>query len=154
MKHHFEISVAKEAGIPAAVIFENVVFWICHNERTGRNFHDGKVWTFSSVKAYADVFPYLSEKQIRGALEKLIEKGFIEVGNFNRTRYDRTRWFALTEKGKAFARTQENDLPVKANGKAAGGTAIPNRKTDKGNKIDKRYTADGEQDFSRDPFAM
>lgn len=154
MKHHFDVKVAEEVGVQTATIFDNIVFWIHTNERSGRNIHDGKAWMFSSVSAFTETFPYLTEKQIRNSLSKLIEKDFLEVGNFNKTKYDRTRWFALTEKGNSFACKDKNDLPKKANGKAMNGEPIPYSKS-KIQKTDrKKYIDEREQDFSCDPFSF
>lgn len=45
------------------------------------------------MKAFSTLFPYLSADQIRRALEKLVEVGLVEKGNFNASQYDRTSWY-------------------------------------------------------------
>lgn len=154
MKHYFSVKVAEEVGVPAAVIFENIAFWIKTNERNGRNIHDGKAWMFSSVSSFKETFPYFSEKQIRNSLSKLFVCEFLTVGNYNKTQYDRTRWFALTEKGNSFVRNDEKDLPKRANGNARKGEPIPDIKKHTRKKIEKGYINENEQDFSLDPFSL
>ena len=101
MQHHFDIDIAAEYGINAAIILENLHFWIVKNEANEANFHDGKCWTYNSVKAFETLFPYMSSSTISRALKKLEDEGLIITGNYNKSAYDRTKWYALTEKGKA-----------------------------------------------------
>lgn len=94
-RHSFDPEVAKRVGLNAAVIFQNIVWWCDKNQANGRNVVEGKVWTYNSMKAFETLFPYLSPSQIRTALEKLEETGFIESGNHNETAYDRTKWYCV-----------------------------------------------------------
>lgn len=135
MKHYFEVEVAAEVGINAAVVFENIAFWIMHNEKQGKNERDGAYWMYSTQKDLAAQFDYLTEKQVRTAIDKLIGAEYLRVGNYNRHGYDRTRWFAMTEKGERIKRKGLMLAPVEANGeteKAEGsdncGLTIPNIK--------------------------
>lgn len=124
-KHYFSPEVAQEAGINAAVIFERLAFWINHNKRKGKNFKDGTHWTYSTQKEIAEQFPYLTLKQTRTAVDKLIAAGFIKTGNFNRHKYDKTRWIALTEKGEAVSPPGKKIVPLRAKGNTGKGEPIP-----------------------------
>ena len=101
MNHSFNIEIAKELGILEAILLNNLYFWIKHNEANEVNYYDGDFWTFNSVKAMTKLFPYATERQIRYALNKLERENIIKVGNYNKSLYDRTLWYALTEKGKS-----------------------------------------------------
>lgn len=125
-KHYFNIHIAKEAGVNAAILFQNIAHWIQHNAKQGRNYQEGTHWMFSTQKDIAEQFEYLSVKQCRTAIDKLIELEYLKTGNFNRHAYDRTRWFALTEKGESMVQMEEKHLPVKAIGVDTGGATIPN----------------------------
>lgn len=125
VKHHFSVSVAVEVGVNAAVVLENIAFWVRANRKAGRHKHDGKHWTYGSTRHFAELFDYLSEKQVRGALDKLITCGYVETGNFNRSAYDRTRWFTLTEKGERATQERQSEKPTKAKGAAGNGRPIP-----------------------------
>lgn len=150
MKHKFSVDVASEVGVNAAIVFENLCFWISLNERNSRNIKDGKCWTFSSVKGLAEHFPYMSERQVRNALDKLIESEFVCIGNYNKTAYDRTRWYSLTEKGISFFGIKNYDLPISSNGITKKVKPIPDRKTNK----KQNYIKEDEQNFSVNPFAL
>lgn len=136
-EHHFDTDVAKEYGVNAAVILHNINFWLEKNEANGSNLHDGNYWTYNSVKAFKKQFYYLSEKAINTALKKLEKEGIIVTGKYNSSAYDRTKWYALTERGKAICRKGKSicqkgqmEEPERENGFAENGEPIPYRKPD------------------------
>ena len=135
MKHFFNVEVASEVGVKAAIVFENIAFWIDHNKKAGKNEKEGRFWMYSSINALAENFEYLTIKQTRTAIDKLLEAGYIIQGCFNRHGYDRTRWYALGEKGESIYHLGQIDLPSgakattpKANVIDLGGTTIPDIK--------------------------
>ena len=129
MEHHFNVELAKEYGILEAVLLNNLQFWIEKNRANGTNFYDGHYWTYNSAKAFSELFPYASQKQIRKALQNLIGEGIIQTGNYNKNPYDRTLWYSFTEKGKRIFQKVNIDLPKRENGNALEGQPIPNNKT-------------------------
>ena len=130
MIHVFDTDVAERYGVNAAIILQNIGYWIKQNEANRTNFYDGNYWTFNSQKAYGELFPYLTAKQIRTAFEKLIADGVLITGNYNKMAYDRTLWYALTEKGKAILQFGDFHLPSSANGTCQKGEPIPNINAD------------------------
>lgn len=94
-RHSFDPLIAGQVGLNAAVIYQNLFFWIEKNEANGHNFKDGRYWTYNSIAAFARLFPYFTEKQIRTGIDKLLDAGLILKGNYSDDRYDRTAWYAL-----------------------------------------------------------
>lgn len=129
--HVFDIRIAQRYGVNCAVILQNIWHWVQKNEANGTNFYDGTYWTYNSTKAFAVQFPYLSQKQIETALKKLREENIIKTGNYNVVKYDRTLWYAITEKGKCILLTGEMEIPEKRNGSPPEGKPIPDINTDK-----------------------
>lgn len=123
--HMFDPQIAQEYGVNAAIIFQNLAYWIEHNRANETNFHDGRYWTYNSVRAFTELFPYLTDKQIRGALKKLEEGGMILVGNYNKSAYDRTRWYALAEKGLSIYTKGQMNFADRENENAPEGEPIP-----------------------------
>jgi hypothetical protein len=117
--HSFDPNIAQRVGVNAAVIYQNIVWWCEKNAANDRHFHDGRHWTYNSIKAFDALFPYLTSKQIRTALDKLETDGLVLSGTFNKAGYDRTKWYC--PKG-------QTDLPKKANGIAQKGEPIPDGK--------------------------
>ncbi len=98
MNHSFNVLIATEYGMLEAVLMEHLYFWIEKNKANNVNFYDGYYWTYNSVKALSELFPYASKNTISKALHHLEKEGLIIVGNYNKSAYDRTTWYALTEK--------------------------------------------------------
>jgi len=119
--HSFDPEIATKVGVNAAVLYQNIVWWTQKNAANGKHLHDGRHWTYNSIKAFDALFPYLTSKQIRTALDKLEDAGLILSGTFNKAGYDRTKWYCPVE---------QIDLPKKANGIAQKGEPIPVSKPD------------------------
>ena len=99
MVHSFDSEIAKEYGILEAILLNNLHYWIVKNQANNKHFYDGKYWTYNSIKAFKELFPYATERKIRTALGHLVEKEILVTGNYNQSTYDRTLWYALTNKG-------------------------------------------------------
>ena len=97
--HCFDVDIAAKYGVHCAVLLNNIYYWIQKNEANGQNFYDGKYWTYNSRRAFATLFPYMNARQIAYALNKLIDEGILETGNYNTTAYDHTLWYTITKKG-------------------------------------------------------
>ena len=133
MLHFFNPTVAVEYGVNAAILLQNIHFWCEHNRTNGKYLHEGRYWTYNSRKAFVQQFPYMGEKQVRNALQKLEDEGLIVSGNYNHLQYDRTTWYAITEKGiEAINTPFESDeqkgpmhVAERANGECQKGQPIP-----------------------------
>ena len=99
MEHSFNINIATKYGVNSAILLNNIYFWIEKNKANETNFYDGYYWTYNSKKAFSELFPYLTSRQVDYALEKLIDDGVLLTGNYNKNPYDRTLWYAITKKG-------------------------------------------------------
>lgn len=99
MEHSFDVNVAEKIGIEAAIFLKNIYWWCKHNCKNKKNIHDGRAWTYNSRRTWKDLFPYMKDSRIRGALKLLADEGYIETGTFNKMAYDRTTWYTVTEAG-------------------------------------------------------
>ena len=139
MEHIFDVDEAEKYGIVEAVLIRHFKFWIVKNAANERNQHDDHVWTYSSIKALSLIFPYLSNEQIRYAIEKLIKKEVLITGNFNEHKYDRTIWYAF--KDESFLEKYKIHLGKIPNAIDESATPIPDVST--GTSTDKNiYTED------------
>jgi hypothetical protein len=151
MIHSFNTEIAAIHGIEEAVILNNLTFWIEKNAANGVNYHDGRYWTYNSVNAFGDLFPYMTKKRIYRALVSLENEGAILSGNYNEKGYDRTKWYALSDKfmleslgaldfpklengtsqnGKCISQNGKMEFPVEENAFSQMGTPIPDSKPD------------------------
>lgn len=99
--HSFSVDVACRVGVNAAIILGNIKHWCKKNKANGKHLHDGLYWSYNSIKAFSELYPYLGKGAIDNALKKLESGGYVKVGNYNKTPYDRTKWYAITAKGLA-----------------------------------------------------
>lgn len=129
MQHSFDIDIAKEFGILEAVLLNNMWFWIEKNKANDTNFYDGHYWTYNSTRAFSELFPYASTKKISNALKKLIEEGILITGNYNKLAYDRTLWYAFTQKGESIMQKGKMDYAKRENGIVEKGEPIPDINT-------------------------
>lgn len=124
------MDIAAKYGLHAAIILNNLQFWISKNEANETNFFDGYYWTFNSVRAYKELFPYLSDRQIAYALKKLEEEGLIISGNYNKSSYDRTKWYAITKEGYCIIEKRKIHFTKVQNGNVDFVEPIPDINTD------------------------
>lgn len=96
--HSVDVELAKKVGFDEANILGFVAYWVKNNRDNNRNFYDGRYWTYNSAQALTEQFPYWTRRQISGLLEKLEKMGAIVKGNYNKNKFDRSSWYALTDK--------------------------------------------------------
>jgi len=95
--HHFDTEDAQRYGIREAIILYNIRHWLDKNKANDKNIIDGRVWTYNSASAFADLFQYMTEPQIRRSLKRLLEDGILIKGEYNKQNYDRTSWYSINE---------------------------------------------------------
>ena len=130
MEHSFNIELAKKYGILEAILLKNIWFWIEKNKANEKNFYDETYWTYNSTRAFNELFPYASESAIKRALKSLQEKGIIKTGNYNKSAYDRTLWYAFTDLGESIMSNRQMEVNKSPNGSEQNGLTIPDINTD------------------------
>ena len=129
MNHYFNTEIAKEVGVNAAVILENIAHWVLKNKANDKNFYDGHYWTYNSRTAMTALFPYLSEKQVRYALDALRKADMVITGNYNKSSYDRTLWYTVSDSCAKKYFPELLDWPKMANELDCVGQPIPDINT-------------------------
>ena len=89
--------VAAKYGFEEAIFLDSIIFWWRTNRDNGRNFEEGRYWTYNTVKTYAERFPWWSEAQIRRIIARCKDKGALLTGNFNEDKRDRTVWYSPSD---------------------------------------------------------
>ena len=98
MQYQFDVDTATEHGIEEAVIIHNFAFWIKKNQANNQNFYDGYYWTFNSASALQELFPFWTASKISRLLRNMEASGILSSGNYNKTPYDRTKWYTIVDK--------------------------------------------------------
>jgi hypothetical protein len=98
VKRIFDVEVACDLDVNCAIILSNIQYWVFKNATNRKHLYEGRYWSYNSASAYSEQFRWLSERQIRTCLNKLIENHYILDANYNTNNWDRTKWYALTDK--------------------------------------------------------
>ena len=130
MNYTFDINLAQKYGVNAAIVIANFQFWISKNKANNRHFYDGRYWTYNSVKAFEDIFPFWTGRQIRKILDDLVNLGILIKGNYNKITYDRTLWYAFKDEDLFLYPVGDIHLTKKSNQFPQNVTAIPDNKPD------------------------
>jgi len=141
MNHSFDVEHAKTYGVEEAILIHSFQFWLEKNRANGRHIHDGRAWTYNSVRAFERLFSYWTPKQIRRILDSLETQGVVITGHWGsdegRDPLDRTLWYAFYDESTFLPTSQPtlggelDDLPKRANasdpkGKSSTATICPN----------------------------
>lgn len=90
--HRIFPDLAKDIGLDESIFLMQIAFWL----KTGGEFIDGRWWTYQSVRDMEEkAFKYWSISTINRIAKRLIDAGYLLEANYNKKKYDRTRWFAL-----------------------------------------------------------
>jgi hypothetical protein len=128
MDHSFDIDYAQKYGVEEAILIKNIQFWILKNKANSKHKHDGRTWTYNSISAFSELFPYFTEKQVRRIIESLKRQEIIITGNYNQSTYDRTLWYAFLDESIFLGSIIH--LPKRENGLSEKGGPIPDIKPD------------------------
>lgn len=91
-----EKELAAEIGLNESILFLQIEFLIS----ISRHEHDGRLWTYQSLQDLHDnYFPWWSLMTISRIIKALEKRELLIVGNYNKSGFDRTQWFALNEEG-------------------------------------------------------
>lgn len=97
MQHSFDVNIAEKYGVIEAILINNFAYWILQKKANNENLYDGKYWVYNSIRAFSELYSYLSPKQIRRALDNLRDAGAVETACYNKDVRDRTLWYTLSE---------------------------------------------------------
>lgn len=92
----FDRKLAATIGVSESIVLQQIHYWISKNQEKNINYKDGRYWTFNSIQEWhEEEFYFWSESTIRRIFASLEKKGLLIIGNFNRNRFDRTKWYTI-----------------------------------------------------------
>ena len=114
IEYHFRAELAAEYGVDGAIFLHCMAFWTAKNRANGRHFHEGRYWTYNTMKALTELFPFWSRRQIERIVAGLKEAKALLTGNFSEDKTDRTLWYALGD--QVLEAYGEGASPISPNG--------------------------------------
>lgn len=93
----FSGHIAANYGTRAAAVLQ-IIYDLSRMPVDGINQSvDGKTWVNGNIKWLIKHVPFLSEKQLQRTITNLIGKRAIYPRNLNENKFNRARWFALSD---------------------------------------------------------
>lgn len=74
-----------------AVMLQQVQYWLSRSTKV----FEGRRWVYNTIEEWNNQFPWLSERGVRDRFNSLIDKGVILTANFNKAKFDRTKWYSI-----------------------------------------------------------
>lgn len=87
--------LAKAIGLKEAIVVQQIHYWIMQNEKAGRNFRDGRYWTYNSYPRWTEEFGLWCERTVKSIFSSLEKSGILVSGNYNKSGMDQTKWYTI-----------------------------------------------------------
>jgi len=110
IEHSFNTFLAQKYGIDVAIFIKNMVLWTATNASKEHNFHQDRYWSWGTPESFQKYFSYWKPRTVKAVLKKCFDEGLILKGNFNKHKYDRTNWYALSDKALSELNLDKNCL--------------------------------------------
>lgn len=99
--HAFDTQLATIYGIEEAIVIHHFLHWVKINKRLNQNCIEGRTWTYQTQDWIIAHFPYFKNRnKLIRIIDYLVEIGVLIKGNFNKTKFDRTVWYAFKDESK------------------------------------------------------
>lgn len=84
-------SLAKEIGLNEAIMLQQMHYWLLKSS----NEFEGVKWFYKKLEDWQTEFPFWSTMTIRRTLTNLEKQKVIRIGNFNKKKFDKTKWYTI-----------------------------------------------------------
>ena len=84
-------SLAKEIGLNEAIMLQQMHYWLLKSS----NEFTGVKWFYKTLEEWQTEFPFWSAMTIRRTLGSLEKQKIIKIGNFNKKKFDKTKWYTI-----------------------------------------------------------
>lgn len=95
--HSFSTGLAKLIGIKEAIILQHLSFMQKLTVKQNGDWREN--WVKRSAKSMTETYQYMTQREIKGATDRLFEAGYISIKQENDFSIDRTKSFLITKKG-------------------------------------------------------
>lgn len=107
--------LAAKIGLNESIILQQIHYWNQINKKSNNNYKDGHYWTFNSIKEWQEQFPFWSEKTIQRTMTNLEKMKLIIIGNYNKLKIDRTKWYRVNYQALTILETSPFGQIVQSN---------------------------------------
>lgn len=83
--------LASRIGLNEAIFLQQIHYWL----NRSKHFYDERNWVYNSVAEWVKQFPFWSENTIRRIVKNLEDEQLLVIGNYNRAKFDKTKWYSI-----------------------------------------------------------
>lgn len=83
--------LAKAVGLNEAIFLQQVHYWL----NKSKHLYDGYYWVYNTYEDWLEQFPFWSNATLRRIVNKLEKQELIIVGNYNKLKIDKTKWYRV-----------------------------------------------------------
>lgn len=83
--------LAKEIGLNESIMLQQIHYWLNNSKHE----KDGRKWIYNSYTSWQEQLDFWSVKTIQRSINKLEEKNLIIIGNYNKYKFDKTKWYTI-----------------------------------------------------------
>ena len=84
-------SLARELGLNEAIMLQQMHYWLIKSSHE----FEGVKWFYKTLEDWQTEFPFWSVMTIRRTLTNLEKQKVIRIGNFNKKKFDKTKWYTI-----------------------------------------------------------
>lgn len=84
-------SLARELGLNEAIMLQQIHYWLIKSSHE----FEGVKWFYKTLEDWQTEFPFWSTMTIRRTLTNLEKQKVIRIGNFNKKKFDKTKWYTI-----------------------------------------------------------
>lgn len=84
-------SLARELGLNEAIMLQQMHYWLIKSSHE----FEGVKWFYKTLEDWQTEFPFWSAMTIRRTLTNLEKQKVIRIGNFNKKKFDKTKWYTI-----------------------------------------------------------
>lgn len=95
--HSFNVQLATVVGLTEALLLQHFYWWYLHARNLPDMHREGRVWFFRSVAEIREQFPYLSDGNVRTAIQHLVDRGLVVKGDYSSSSMYKATWYSLND---------------------------------------------------------
>lgn len=92
--HSLEATLAEEIGVRPALIYDFLCAVCIDKSRHMVDIRDGVAWVRLPMRDLKRIFPYMSDGTISRYIKKLVDKGMVNVGHYDRYPHG-ANWYSV-----------------------------------------------------------
>ena len=92
----FSPTIASALGLNAAIVLQQLHYWLCKNQQSMTNIRDGKVWCYDTYEKWRErSFPFWSADTIKRTFLSLEKKGIVISRQYGKYERNRVKWYTI-----------------------------------------------------------